>query len=189
MNKKHTLLYLLIIFWFSLNAQNNETEITNNNNLQVGVLFQKTQKLYWENGFEIDYTNKVLFNKRIHFGFDFVTSRLGSAISSNAIKQESYRFNTSYHFRNTKDFKIVPSLNIGYFYADYEEEIFDVLVNTSLIFSGEIGVSYSLKNKLNVPISLNLSTGMNLISGNGIKSAGTLYPFYYQISMLYSILK
>ena len=152
---------------------------------KAGFRFQKTQKLYWENGITVDFTAKKLWDKRIHFGLSYISSRLGSAINSNAVKQDNILFSTSLHFMHKKQFQPLVRVNLGYFYADYEEEIFDVLQNTSFMFSLEGAISYEFK----VPIALSLGTGINLITGNGMDGAATLYPFYYQLSLTYTFLK
>jgi hypothetical protein len=57
--------------------------------LKGGFRFQKAQKLYWENGFALDFASPKIADRRIHFGASYVTSRLGSAMGSNAIKQDN----------------------------------------------------------------------------------------------------
>jgi hypothetical protein len=152
---------------------------------KAGFRFQKTQKLYWENGLTVDFTAKKLWDKRIHFGLSYVSSRLGSAINSNAIKQDNFLFSTSLHFMHKKQFQPLVRVNLGYFYADYEEQIFDVLQNTAFLFSLEGAVTYEFK----FPFVLSLGTGINLNTGNGMDGAGTLFPIYYQLSITYTFLK
>ncbi len=38
----------------------------------------------------------------MHFGLSYVTTRLGSALGTNAIKQDNYLLNVGYFFRNQK---------------------------------------------------------------------------------------
>ena len=150
-----------------------------------GVRIQKTQKLYWENGVSFDFASSKIADSRIHFGMSYVTSRLGSAMASNAIKQDNYIISAGYHFRHQKALQPFARLNTGYFHADYEEAIFDVLPNSAVLLSLDAGLSY----EFSFPLTATLSAGYNLNSGNGTAGPGTLYPFYYQMSIFYTIFK
>ena len=65
--------------------------------LYVGILLQKSYGAYYENGLSVLYS-PVWQNDKLFLGFDYVTSRLGSAISSNALKVDNYIFSASYLF-------------------------------------------------------------------------------------------
>ena len=67
----------------------------------AGFRFQKTYNLYYENGFELGYTHEKLWSKRIQFGLSYVSSRLGSAIGDNAIKQDYYQLPHGLTFADT----------------------------------------------------------------------------------------
>ncbi|MEI6047327.1 MAG: hypothetical protein WCS03_00385 [Bacteroidota bacterium] len=185
MQKKFVLSVLFISSVLCSQAQSSGTNDGWLGELKGGIRIQKAQKLYWENGFSFDYTSPKIADSRIHFGVSYVTTRLGSAIGSNAIKQDNYFISGGYYFRHQKQFQPFTRLNTGYFHADYEEDIFDVLPNTSLLFSVDAGFSYEFK----IPVTASLSAGYNLKSGSGISGPGTLYPFYYQMSIFYTILK
>lgn len=151
--------------------------------LNVGVKFQKAIHLYWENGFALDYTNNQLWQKRIRVGLSYCSSRLGTAYHSNAIKQDNYLLSVALNFRNSLIVQPIVQFNCGFFYSDMEYEIFKVLPHKSPLFSLEGGVAFKLK----YPIKLSTSLGYNFITGDGISGPGTLYPFYYQISLLYVV--
>jgi len=185
MTNKIVLLSLFIALFLGSYAQSDSQSEGRLIELKAGFRFQKTQKLYWENGITVDFTAKKLWDKRIHFGLSYISSRLGSAIKSNAVKQDNILFSTSLHFMHKKQFQPLVRVNLGYFYADYEEQIFDVLQNTAFLFSLEGAVTYEFK----VPFVLSLGTGINLNTGNGMEGAGTLFPFYYQLSITYTFLK
>jgi len=153
--------------------------------LKGGIRIQKAQKLYWENGFALDFASPKIADSQIHFGASYVTSRLGSAAGSNAIKQDNYLISAGYHFLHQKHFQPFARLNTGYFNADYEEDIFDVLPNSAFVFSIDAGLSY----EFNIPLTASLSAGYNLNSGSGTSGPGTLYPVFYQLSIFYAILK
>jgi hypothetical protein len=94
-------------------------------------------------------------------GFDFVSSRLGSAFSSNAIKQDSYLLSGSWHFNKNKSYHFVTRLNAGYFYSDLEEDMFKEIPNTAFLFHGGW---FDFRK----PISLNVGTGYYIIVKGGI---------------------
>ena len=183
MIKKVILTFMLLILYSGLKAQS-DSSITNHE-LKAGIRVQKTQKLYWENGFAIDYTCSKLWDKRIHLGFSYVTSRLGSAINSNAIKQDNYLLSAAYHFRRNASLQPIARLNIGYFYADMEDPIFNELQNTALLISIDAGLYY----QFDFPLTIGLTAGYNLSSGNGTSGPGSLYPIFYQMSLFYTLFK
>ena len=176
---------LLFISHSSLQAQNTNNATDWLGEFKVGIRVQKTQKLYWENGVAVDFTSPKILNNRVHIGLSYVSSRLGSAAGTNAIKQDNYLLNLGYHFRPQKKFQYFTRLNLGYFRADYEYAIFDVLQNTAMLFSLDAGISYAF----NFPITLNLSTGYSFNSGTGLEGPGTLYPVFYQMSIFYTLFK
>jgi hypothetical protein len=153
--------------------------------LKGGVRVQKAQKLYWENGFTLDYANPKLMNRKVHLGVSYVSSRLGSAIGSNAIKQDQFFISGAYHFRSQKKLQPFTRLNTGFFHADYEKAIFDDLPNNAFLLSSDGGLYYSF----DAPVTAGLSVGYNFSSGSGSSGPGTLYPVFYQMSIYYTLLK
>ncbi len=185
MKKKHVLSILFITCILYLHAQTSGTKDNWLGEIKGGVRIQKAQKLYWENGFAFDFSSPRIAGSRIHFGVSYVTTRLGSAMGSNAIKQDNYLLSGGYHFRHQKQFQPFARLNLGYFHADYEDEIFDVLPNKAFLYSIDAGLEY----KLTIPLTVSVSTGYNFNSGTGTSGPGTLYPVYYQMSIFYTLLK
>lgn len=175
-----TLLFFLIM---GVNAQSDTIAKERLRVVKAGVRIQKTQKLYWENGFTVDMTCSGLLNYHLHFGLSYVTSRLGSAMGSNAIKQDNIIFSPTYQFRPTKHLQPFGRVNLGYFYADYEDPIFDVLPNKAFIFGLEAGLIY----EFSIPLTIGLSAGYTFTAGNGTSGPGTLYPIFYQLSMYYTV--
>ena len=175
---------LLVIFSFTVllaNAKSNGL----NGELKGGVRIQKAQKLYWENGFCADYASSSIADGSIHFGASYATSRLGSAMGSNAIKQDNYLVSAAYHFRHQKQFQPFTRMNLGYFHADYEDAAFDDLPNSAFLFPIDAGLSY----QFSFPLTLDLSVGYHFNAGDGTSGPGTLYPVFYQFSICYTILK
>jgi hypothetical protein len=167
---------LILIFLFS-----NKSSYSQLHTYDIGLKFQKTVDLYYENGV----TGQYQFSKRILLGASYVTSRLGSAVSSNAIKQDNFTISGAYLFRPSKKLQPTIRLNTGYFVADYESDIFKNLTNSSAILALDAGLLYSFKS----PLKLNFSIGYNAITGDGEQGAGTLYPVYFQTSVMWNLSK
>jgi hypothetical protein len=179
---------LIVLFLFSFNCLPLQLASQNKNwpvELKGGIRIQKAQKLYWENGVSFDYSSQRMLDNRLHFGVSYVTTRLGSAMGSNAIKQDNFLVSTGYYFRHKKQLQPFTRLNLGYFHADYESAIFDVLPNKAFLLSLDAGISYEFK----FPLTINLSAGYNFNAGTGSAGPGTLFPVFYQMSIYYTILK
>lgn len=179
---KHFLFIAFLIWSGGLVAQS----VTSNHHFGLGLRFQKTHNLYWENGLTASYQNDSILNRQLVFGFSYVSSRLGSAMASNALKQDEFQFSVGY-IKEKPWFNFVKpivKLNTGYFTADYESAIFDVLPHSSFILSLEPGLVFEQPS---IPVSGFLSFGYNFITGDGVSGPGSLYPLFYQVSVLYSI--
>ncbi len=183
MNKSIVLSVLLACLVPCLQAQSSGSDEGWPGTLKGGICIQKTQKLYWENGFAFDYSCAKILDNRVHFGANYVTSRLGSAIGSNAIKQDNVLFSAAYHFRHQKRLQPFVRLNLGYFKADYESELFDALPNSAFVKALDAGLSYEFK----IPLTLQVCAGYNLSAGTGTTGPGTLFPVYYKMSILYTL--
>jgi hypothetical protein len=152
--------------------------------LFAGVRFQKSIDLYIENGISFHYSHPGLLKGKLLPGFSYLSSRLGSAMGSNAIKQDNFLISGTYSFRNDKLIQPLFTLNTGYFIADYEADVFKSIPNSSLIISFEGGLAANVSE----PFRVSTSFGYNFVSGDGISSPGTLFPFFYQLSLSYNIL-
>jgi len=179
--KKNIIVVLLLIFCIT----ETYAQFTNNYELAMGVRFQKTEQLYWENGVGLDYTSDFLMQKKIHLKMSYASSRIGSAFGTNAIKQDNYLIGADWRFRTETDFQIFAGMNTGFFHYDTEDPIFDVLPNNSMLLSVETGLFYKFK----FPMAASLSVGYNLINGDGVSKPGTLFPVFYQLSVFYYINK
>ena len=147
----------------------------------AGIRIQKDHNFYFENGFNLEYTQQKYLSNKIYLGLSYATSRLGTAYNSYAIKQDNYLFHLAYYFRSDKIICPVVQLNTGYFYAYYGSPIFDMLPNTSMLLSLEPGIFLNF----NFPVKAKISFGYNFITGNGLNGPGTLYPLFYQCSIYY----
>jgi hypothetical protein len=154
--------------------------------LKIGMRMQKTQTMYWENGISAQYAFANFKPKQFVLGFDYVSSRFGTAFQSNAIKQDNFLLSASWMFFKDCQFHIVTRLNAGYFYSDLESDIFKDVPNTAFLFSPEFGVRYDFKQ---LPISLNLGSGYYIITAEDGCSPGTLQPLYYHLDIHYTLFK
>jgi hypothetical protein len=180
MKKYCMLIWLACLSMTLLQAQ---TSLSDAGDLKVGLRLQKAQKLYWENGVDLDYSASDLLHRKLHLSAAFVSSRLGSALGSNAVKQDNYLVGAAWHFRPESALQPFVRLNLGYFYADYESTVFDALTNAAFFTALDAGLSYRFR----FPMELQLSAGYNLQAGTGVAGPGTLFPFYYQLSLLYTL--
>lgn len=151
--------------------------------LDVGLRFQKSINLYYENGVTVQYSDERLLKNRLFIGVSYVSSRLGTAMGTNAIKQDNFLVSGTWMFRPQRSLQTFLRLNTGYFIADYEDPVFDVLPNSSILLSPEAGVSY----KFAFPLKLGISLGYNAITGDGLNGPGTVYPLYAQTSITWNI--
>lgn len=147
--------------------------------LDVGLRLQKTLNMYNENGVTAHY----LLTNRVGVGLTYVTSRLGSAIGSNAIKQDNVFASASWYFRPARTLKPFIRGNVGWFSANYESEIFRELPDSSPLLSFEGGLSAQIKG----PVGTSASVGYNVITGDGMDVPGTLFPLFYQLSVTYRL--
>jgi len=153
--------------------------------LDVGARLQKDIGLYNENGIAVSYSNKNHAPDRLYFGFSYFTSRLGTALNSNAIKQDNILLSSAYYFRHNHTIRPFTRLNAGYFVSDYPA-LFSILPHRSLLLSTDEGVSF----ETHTPLKIAASLGYNFIYGQGNNNVpGTLYPLFYQLSLSWNILK
>ena len=117
-------------------------------------------------------------------GISYVTSRLGTALNSNAIKQDNALLSATWYFRPKWLIQPLVRTNAGYFRADYGSPVFDELPKTSLLASPELGLCYCP----DFPLSINASVGYNLLTGNGVTGPGTLYPVFVQTGITWNII-
>jgi hypothetical protein len=153
--------------------------------LDVGLRLQKSVGLYQENGIMAQYASESIANEKLYVGFAYLSSRLGTAFRSNAIRQDQFLLSAAWMFLPHKRVRPLLRANTGYFTADYEEAMFDDLPNRSLLASLEAGLAYDPA----IPLKVSSSLGYNLITGDGVKGPGTLYPVFWQLSLSWDILQ
>lgn len=174
--KKHCLSLACFLFFTTLcNAQDRIVD--------VGIRLQQTINLYNENGFAVAMSPAKKRHDKLYLGFSYVTSRLGSAFNSNAIKQDNLLLSAAWLLRRNHIVRPFGRLNAGFFNASYGSKLFDDLPHTSPLLSPEIGISFESK----LPLKLSTSFGYNLITGDGTSGPGTLFPAYYQVTFSWNV--
>lgn len=181
-NKRLKFLSISVLFiWIYFGVTQGQAQ-----EIKLGLRIQKTLTMYWENGVSAQISFKKFKPDQLYLGLDYVTSRIGTAFKSNALKQDNYLLHGSWYFNKNKPYHLMARLNVGYFFADLEEEIFKKIPHTAFLLSPEIGFTYDLKP---FPISLNIGTGFYIITAKDGYSPGTLQPLYYHFDLHYKIFK
>jgi len=175
---KSTTFLIFFFLTFFVHFSNAQTSV-----LDVGIRLQQTVNLYNENGIAFNYSCKKLRNDKLYFGFSYVTSRLGTALHSNAIKQDNYLVSAGWYFRRKHIIRPIVRVNTGYFSASYGDKMFDVLSRKSLLLSADIGICF----QTNTPLKVSTSLGYNFITGDGLSGPGTLYPLFYQLTISWNL--
>jgi hypothetical protein len=178
-NRTWKLHLLTLCAGFSVNLS-----LAQNHVLDVGIRLQKTVGLYYENGLTLQYSGDRLLAQRLYLGVSYVSSRLGTALGSNAIRQDNLLLSASFFFKPRRLLRPFIRANVGYFAADLEEEIFDDLPSASPLLSPEAGLYLVTKT----PLKVGVSFGYNLITGDGVKGPGTFYPLFLQTSITWNLL-
>jgi hypothetical protein len=149
----------------------------------AGVRLKKYIGFYWQNGITAEFCSSKIFNKKISFGLNLVSSKLGTAIIKNAIPTLEFELSAIKYFRIEKKMKPFVRLNTGFAYANFGDNQFDIITKKSVLFSLETGT----KIKLYKSIETIIGGGLNIITGNGFYNLGTVYPLYYQFGLVYCI--
>lgn len=168
--------YLLFSFCGLINAQEDSIKW----NIEVGIRAKKFAGFYWENGLTGEISSESLMQNKLHFGANFTTSILGTAFLKNAIPTYNIELSALYYWRMDKQIQPLARINGGLAFADYNNA-YSSLPSFMPIFSLETGISYQASEIWR----LTLSGGLNLITGNGVKGIGTVYPIFGQFSLFY----
>ncbi len=177
----HHSLLIILLYFFTIHIHSKASE----SELSLGVKLQKTHSLYYENGFNAEYSSSEFLGNQFHSGFSYISSRFGSAFNSNALKQDNFLFHTSYTFLKKAILNPFIKLNAGFIVADYQSPLFDDIDNTMPLTSMDLGLSYTPNNPLKAQVSL----GYNIITSDGTSGVGTVYPLYFNIIFMWNILK
>ena len=177
----HYSLLITLLYFFTIHIHSKASE----SELFLGVKLQKTHSLYYENGFNAEYSSSEFLGNQFHSGFSYISSRFGSAFNSNALKQDNFLFHTSYTFLKKAILNPFIKLNAGFIVADYQSPLFDDIDNTMPLTSIDLGLSYTPNN----PLKAQFSLGCNIITSDGTSGVGTVYPLYFNIIIMWNILK
>lgn len=174
---KKILIFVFVIFCFSAFSQDSTFSFS------AGARFKKYIGFYWQNGMSAEFSSSKILNKKISFGLNVASSKLGTALIKNAISTFEIEFSAIKYFRLTKKVKPFLRLNTGIASANFGDDTFDNITNKSALLSIETGI----KGHIYKSIDIVAGGGLNAITGNGISNLGTVYPVYFQLSLLYVI--
>lgn len=147
-----------------------------NHSIHAGVLVQKSIGMYTDVGLYGEYEPNIALPVAV--GFTYVSSRFGSALNSNALKQDCFFVNGTYYFFREKIITMYSGVNVGLMTIDYGSELFDMLPQNAMLASVEFGTRYFYKDIFTVSASF----GYNAITGNGVKGIGSVMPIFWQVS-------
>lgn len=145
---------------------------------------QKSVGFYWANGFALEYSSPKFLLNKLSLGLNYISSRMGTAMSSNAIPFYKINLSAIKYLRQSKALKPTFRINMGYTRANFGSPVFESIPNKSMLVSFETGAAYDFK----IPIRAAITGGYNFIYGNGTKGLGVIFPFYLQFSVMYKIL-
>ena len=167
------IIFLFLFFAIDVRAQHD--------NISIGTRFQQALNMYNENGIVIEYHSKNILNDQLFFGASYISSRFGSAFTSNAIIQDNILLNSTYVF-SASSLSPLIRLNAGYCLADYKSSLFDDIDASMPLLSIEIGARYGF----DFPLKVQTALGYNFITSDGSSGIGTVYPLFVQCSLLWS---
>ena len=144
----------------------------------VGLRFKKYVGFYWVNGVSGEWHSKKLVNNKLHIGISVSSSKLGSAIHSNALSTWETELSFMYLFRQTKKFNPIIRLNTGIATVQLESS-YSSIPSSAFLLSLETGCNYSMGKT-----HIRLFGGYNVFTGNGITGLGTIYPIYGGIGLM-----
>lgn len=150
----------------------------------LGLKFQKSHRMYLENGLSFQYSFSNLKEGNLYFGVDVVSSRVGSAWQTNALKQTNYTITAAWFNRKDKNLQFYGRLAMGIFKANLEYEIFDDLPSSAWIVAPDFGLRYKLPK---LPIYFQTGFGYNLPMQSEVKTPGTFQPLNYHFSLYYKL--
>lgn len=151
--------------------------------ISAGGRFKKYVGFYWQNGISAEFSSSKILNKKVSFALNVASSKLGTALIKNAIPTLEIELSAINYFRASKKVNPFIRLNAGIAAASFGDDRFDNVTNKSALLSVETGVKIKVYKSFDVL----LGGGLNAITGNGFSNLGTVYPVYFQLSVMYGI--
>lgn len=181
--RKYILLLLAVISFCDANAfqRSNDSLQKPAMQLSAGLRIQKAMGFYWTGGITGEFCSEKLLKKKLSLGANFTTSVLGNGIRKNAIKTYELDLSAIKYFRPNKIVQPLARLNVGYMYAAYGKEFKESIPNKSFLCSLEFGSAFVFNEKWKPSVGF----GYNIITGNGTKGLGMVFPLYAQASWQY----
>lgn len=148
---------------------------------KAGLLGKKMYGFYWCNGVTAEFQSTVLLSNRLLTGVNFSSSSLGTAFGSNALPLHLSEVYAQWLWRNDRKFRVNAGINTGWAFTDYGHVKYSDIPSNQPLLSLEGGISYVFTQ----PLSFSCSLGYNLLTGNGKRYLGLVYPLYFNFKLLW----
>ncbi len=157
------------------------TKAVSKSALFVQLASQKTQELYYENGFLVEFTHPSLWKERIQFEAGYISTRLGSALNSEAFLIDEYLIATSLHFRPQRKFDPYLQIRSGIWHHDpgVSAEWAQEFVETEAILALAGGFQWNIVPKWG---GLDLGLGYQVLEKSDLQ-----FPLFYHIGLRFNL--
>lgn len=144
-----------------------------------GIRLQKTWELYWQNGAELSCSHDAWVQDRLVLGVSAVSTRIGSAWASDALRQEEYLVHSQWRFRSGKRWEPFVGMALGWFWLHIENPLFQGIPHSSPLWVWEGGTSWEFRHG----VGLQFGLGWHMLTGDGTQGPGSLYPLFMQTQL------
>jgi hypothetical protein len=129
-------------------------------------------------GLQVSYGSPALLSGRPRFSLSYSTTRLATALGSNALVEDRLQTGAAWYFRPDRRVKPYTVMNLGFTRFDREDDgLFELLENTALIGSLSAGIEGRLHQALRASGSI----------GYSALHSSTVYPFVATLGVHYDV--
>lgn len=154
--------------------------------ISAGIQINHTLSMYTENGITLDVREGKAATNKWEVGFFLYSSVLGTAFSSNALRQMHTGISASRYFRKEKKWRPYVRLGMAYFVSEKTDALFDALPRTDTYVYPEGGLRYGFEN---LPLTIQSGVGYRVQFKPENQSPGTLQPLFYHLTLTYVVFK
>lgn len=129
-------------------------------------------------GLQVSYASPALLGGKPRFSASYSTTRIATALGSNALAEDRLQAGAGWHFRTARTLSPYAGVNIGFTRFDREDEqLFELLDNSAPILSLLLG----LEARLHPAIRASGSVGYSALQSS------TVYPFLASVGVHYHL--
>jgi len=147
-------------------------------------MLQRSMGMYTENGLSLDYRNASMRSSKVEYNLFAITSVLGSALGTNALRQAHFGLSSTYFFRKDKALRSYVRLGVAYFVSEKTAAIFETVPRKDTYIFPETGIRYAWQK---TPLSLLMGLGYRVQMNPENQSPGTLNPLFYHLTLSYVV--